>query len=123
MGIAVGAVYSVYGLILFAIRGGEPFTRVGVTLPGLMVAYLISGAIGGGLLGVLQPLTRNFLGFLVVAVLAALVAVVGVAMSMNGFVTHWSGEDWMAAVISAIMLGSITAFLSGKSRPSKNPFE
>src|SRR6185503_11295964 len=111
LGFAVGCLYVMYVLVLYGLRGAATFDRVGVRLPALVVAYLGCGMAGGAIIGALQPLTRQTFGLFFVAMVAAFAVVSGVGMSMYGFVTRWSNENWLQMLISAVLIGGFSAVL------------
>jgi hypothetical protein len=71
-GMAFGAAYCLYALVLFAVRGPEVFSAQGVGLMEVLVLYLLGGAIAGTICGGLKPLTQSLFGRIFVGVIAAL---------------------------------------------------
>jgi hypothetical protein len=80
------AVYIVFVLGLFLLRGPGPFERSGTTLPMVIAAYAIAGMIGGGVFGLLLPLGRTRLGaaFLGLIVAVPVMHVVSLAVDLEG---------------------------------------
>jgi hypothetical protein len=106
----VACLYVAYVVILYAFRGSAPFDRAGVSLPTLIVTYLVAGVAAGGVIGALQPLTGNFFGFIFVAIVAATMTTTGFVMSANGFFSTWHEREWFQAIVSGLLLGLLGGF-------------
>ena len=96
------------GFSLFLVRalltsGNRPLPRYGLTPLEIVAEYFLAGALGGGLIAVLYPIRRWFLGAFALGVLAALPAYLGFALLMK------SDEPWSVAWI----IGGICAFFVG----------
>jgi hypothetical protein len=70
-GIAFGAAYCLYALILLVVRGPELFSGQGVGVVEVLVVYLVGGAIVGTICGSLEPLTGSLFGRIAVGFIAA----------------------------------------------------
>jgi hypothetical protein len=83
--------------------GNRPLPRYGLTPLEIVAVYFLAGALGGGLIAVLYPIRRWFLGAFALGVFGALPAYLGAGLLMR------SGEPWSEAWI----IGGICAFLVG----------
>lgn len=80
------AVYIVFVLGLFLLRGPGPFERSGTTLPMVIAAYTVAGLIGGGIFGILLPLGRTRFGAALLGLIVAVpvIHVVTLAVDLEG---------------------------------------
>lgn len=121
LGAIIACFYVIYVVGLYLVSGSGPFDRAGVTLPSLVVAYLVSGTIGGAIIGLLRPLASSFGGLLAVAILTGFVAVCGVEVAMYGFISRWHQREWVQAIASAVLLGTMTSVFLWSGRRSIVP--
>ncbi len=97
--------YVVVGTII-ALARRDVLESYGLTLPGLIGAYVAGGIGGGALTGLLLPLVRGQFSAAVVGFLVALPVMLmfSVAMSPPDL---WSSEGILSWVISAAFLGPL----------------
>lgn len=65
-GLCGAVVYSIIAVLLYLVRGSEPFSKVGTTFGMTLGAYLAGGLAAGLVLGLLRPLARWWWGAAIV---------------------------------------------------------
>lgn len=106
-GLGVSAVYCVWVLGVYALRGSAPFDRNGVTLPGVLVTYLTVGLLAGAVVGVLRPISRRPIGAYVVGFVAAFPIAAGIAVLVEGLPARWDYTMWLALLMTWVVFGAI----------------
>jgi hypothetical protein len=98
----IAGVYSAWVMAVYVFRGSEPFSRVGMTLPLVVVTYLAVGFVAGLIVGLLRPLTRWKAGAYVVGLVAALFGGAGIVAALRGPPTTWDFDEWLVLPIVAL---------------------
>ena len=106
VGLFFAAAYSLYVVVLYLLRGAEPFEAHHTTLPRVLGAYLFGGTTGGAIVGLLQPLIRNRITAIGVGILAALFVSLGLTIATNGLFSEWRSPEWITIAIMSILFGS-----------------
>lgn len=83
VGLVMAALTCVAAVIIYALRGPEAFTANGTTLPRAVVTYLAAGVLGGGVGGLLFPLTARSGGGAIVGALAAVPLYLSIALQLQ----------------------------------------
>jgi hypothetical protein len=109
LGFVISSLYSLYAVILYAIRGSAAFEANGVTMAGIVAAYYGAGIIGGAIVGALSPLLRWRLGATVVGMVAGFVVFVGIGLATEGYFTRWTNRTWETAVVLGTFFGAVCA--------------
>jgi RsiW-degrading membrane proteinase PrsW (M82 family) len=108
-GLFFASFYSLFVLLLYAFRGEEPSESKGVSLLAVVVTYFIGGVLGGAIVGLLRPFTRERWGAIVVGMIAALPVVLGFSFAMYGSIATWEGSTWGGTLLTTVVLGTIGA--------------
>jgi len=106
-GLAFAVAYSLFVAGVYAVAGPARFMQRDVTLGSTVAAYLFGGAGGGGLLGLLRPLTRSRFGATFVGVIVCMPVSLGFLVAMHGAPTNWNENAIVAAAGTAVLLGAI----------------
>lgn len=103
-GLAFGSVYAVWAGVLFVFRGAAPFQSHEVTVWEAVAVYLVGGVAAGGLMGLLRPLVRWWIGAMLVGMIASVPILLGIAGTATNIA---AGEtlDWIGVGILAFFLG------------------
>jgi hypothetical protein len=109
-GLAVAVVISLYVLVLRGLSGPGPFERQGVTLLGVIAAYLGGGAVAGIVVGLLRPMTRWRWGAVSVGVLAAFGSAVAIGIAMEGHPALWGPDIWFGCTFAALFFGVVGGY-------------
>ncbi len=107
IGIFVAVLYSIVATAVYLITAGRAFEAHGLTLLSTILAYFTGGILGGAVFGYMLPWTRKRVGAIVVGMITALPAGVGLNMAMRGPPTRWDDSDIFAVVIGSIILGGL----------------
>ena len=102
----VAAGFCLYVVILYTIRGSEPFHDLGTTVGAAIGMYLVAALISGVTLGVLLPIGRTTLGAMVLGVVAVFPLYKGAGFVMAGY-DPWSWSDTVDALVLSVVIGSI----------------
>ena len=111
-GVAMACAYSAIAILLFLIRGPRAFIHNGISLVSTIAVYLIGGILGGLMLGALRPLTRYFLGVLLVAIPVSAPLFGGILVATKGVPWQWSEKTWITFVIATCFFGPFFGFIS-----------
>lgn len=107
-GLFIGTVLAAWICVLMIVQGSLTIELRGgsrVFGPTVVLTYLIGGAGGGAVTGLLLPLHKSFLGSMLVGIVALIPLGLGVFSVLSGFAL---GEDELLALaIFCIVLGSI----------------
>lgn len=109
-GLAFAACYCAYVSLLYLVAGSAPFDSYGVTLPTVILVYIVGGVLGGAVVGLLLPLARYKVGATLVGILAAIPVVGGAMLSMSGL-PPWEPADNFAFVFTTVGLGSVCGLI------------
>ena len=118
-GMTIASIYSLIALVINRLSAGQAFSRKGITLGQTIALYMISGLIGGIVIGSLRPVMKSKLGASAVGVIAAFPLSVGISVMRSGAPSGWNDETWVPTVITAVVFGIIGAqvFWSEPSDP------
>jgi hypothetical protein len=103
-GLAIGAIYSVIALAIFAASGEEAFRREGTTVEMAVMLYLVGGALGGALVGVLLPWVTSRPRAAIVGAVAMTPFSVALELTIESGAANVG--EW---VVSLVTLGTIGA--------------
>jgi hypothetical protein len=104
LGLAFACCYAVYVLVLWLLRGAEPFREAGTTLAFVVASYFGAGLGSGAIVGLLLPLGRSRIGAALVGLFAAVPAFFAFGMAAE------PGSAWFTsmpkyALIAAVVMG------------------
>jgi hypothetical protein len=97
--------FTVWVTILFLLRGTEPFDKQGVSFAAVVLFYLVGGATGGVIAGVLWPLTKWRAGAYLVGLLVALVVSTGLMFLLEGNPLSWGIAVILTILIMTVIYG------------------
>lgn len=110
-GLKVAGVYCAYVIVLYILTGGNAFMEIGVSLPTVLVVYLLGGVVGGGLVGVLLPIAQSsLLGAMAIGILGMAPIITGAVITVYG-VPPWKSNAMRPIIGLSIMLGSYGGYL------------
>jgi hypothetical protein len=101
--------YSAYVLLLYAIRGSEPFDALGVSVGALVGAYYGTGILAGGIAGFCWPVAKTRIGATVLGIVCAFIAYAGVGVTMDGVPWQWTAREWSASITLGVLMGTAVA--------------
>ena len=101
------AVYCVWVLILYLIRGDEPFKQLGVSFLRVEFFYLAAAGVGGSIVALLRPLTRWAFGAYVVGFVAGVIMSAGMAFLLSGSPIQWGLRELVLMFILAVLATSL----------------
>jgi hypothetical protein len=109
-------------VLIWLLRGSEPFERKGVTFLAVVVLYLVGGPVTGAIVGLLRPVAKSGLGAAITGVVAAIPVSVMAIAAVGGF-PPWTRQHTFASIVMAVVGGAMggymfRAFLSDESSPS-----
>lgn len=109
-GLSVAGLLSLWVFVVWAVQGGGTFAFLGTTLPTVIGIYFIGGAITGGLVGALLPMTQRVLGAGIVGVIAGIPTAALIVGSLEGF-APWTEIHTVSAVGTAVLVGGLSGVL------------
>jgi hypothetical protein len=109
-GLGIASRYTVWVVVLYLILGTDPFSRQGVRLPTVGGTYLVSGLVGGAVVGLLRPWADNGFGAFVVGLLAGVPITAGLMVCVAGWPSAWSNNDQRGFPVLAIMVGTALGY-------------
>lgn len=115
-GLAFGAFYSIWVLVLFAFSGTAAFDRLRITLPKAIMFYMLGGLVVGAIVGVLRPLSTRLAGAVAVGMIATVPLALGFRLVTRGL-APWTGVDTAALITSTIVLGGLGGLIFGSDNP------
>jgi hypothetical protein len=108
-GLGFASMFVLYVLGLFAVRGAQPFERLGTTLTGCIALYLAGGIMTGTLVGLLRPLLVTRRGAMVVGAVATVPTAAGAMVLVAGPITRWDKGAWVVPVGYSVLIGPVVA--------------
>ena len=110
-GIAFAAAYSAYALVVYIATGGAALRELHVTLLGVLVTYVIGGALAGAIVGIALPAARgSWIGAMLVGNLAIASVVTGGCVAMAGF-PPWPPGYQFSFLVTTLPLGCYSGWL------------
>jgi hypothetical protein len=115
----MAAIYVAYVVVLYILRGSEPFDKLHTSLLVVVLSYVILGPIAGAFVGFLQPLSATRIGSMFVAFVGASLVYFGIEIGMNGSPLSWSGSDWTSVLALGVIFGVVLGnWFYKKPKPS-----
>jgi len=105
-GLLIGAAFSIFGLIMRAIRGPQLLEAYGIGLGALLLAYLGGGTGAGAIAGLGRPLLKWRAGAMAVGVVGGIFAFGALVLGIKGPVSNWAGIDTFAVIFLGIVGGA-----------------
>ena len=106
-GLIFAGVYASYAIGLYFFQGAEPFARNGTTLGDTIASYAAAGIVAGGIVGALQPLTRSWIGSVLVYSIAGFFVFASIGTAAGGLMN----VDWIGCVVLGVVFGVIGSLM------------
>jgi hypothetical protein len=97
--------YCAWVSIVYAVSGPEPFERNGVTFSSVVVTYIIIGAVGGGIVGLLRPFSTTKIGAYAIGLIVGLFGAMSIGILVAGSPLRWQLPEWGTMPIFTIVMG------------------
>lgn len=111
LGLVAGAFLCFLALVVYSLRGPGTFDRLGVPLGTVLGLYIIGGAVGGALIGLMLPLTIRREGAAAVGIVGALPLYLAGSILLGQ-------EDLYSGAIAAVIVGGAAGFLWWEPPPT-----
>lgn len=108
-GLGGGVALTVLVTVLFLFGGTEPFDKQGVSFAAVVAFYLVGGAAGGLVAGILWPLTKWRAGAYLVGLLVALIVSIGLMYVLAGNPLNWD----IGVIITILIMTAIYGLYTG----------
>jgi hypothetical protein len=106
MALRIAAVYAVFVLALFAVRGAEPFRRIPGGIVSVLAFYVFCALTAGAIVGALGQWVRRWYAAMIVGAVAALPAGFAVA-ALAVPPERWARDYVLVALLFACYLGPL----------------
>lgn len=106
-GVFMACFYSAFAVLILLTRGPQAFTSKGASFTGMISVYIVGGILAGGILGMLRPITRHFLGAVVAAIPVSVPPSGGLLIAIRGAPLQWSRNTWLALVVLTCIIAPI----------------
>jgi hypothetical protein len=106
-GSAFAALYILFVVVLYVLRGGAPFSEQHTTFGAVILSYLVCGLGGGAIVGLLIPLTRSRAGLTLVGAITGTFVFLCIGFIDAGM--RWPTHTWVPCVFGGVLLGGIVA--------------
>lgn len=103
IGLGFGVLFSAWVALITLIGGPEALRRYHVGLAELVAFYLGSGLVIGGIVGVLQPLTKTKLGAAVLGIIACFPMSIALQYTLHGW--YWDSNAKITTAIVTLVFG------------------
>lgn len=104
-GAALASLFALYVIVLFLLRGSEPFDGLGVSLSAVLSVYFFGGLAGGAVVGLLRPMATSCFASMAIGILVAAPIASGIVFSLAGPPSHWGDSHIFAAVFMTLLYG------------------
>ena len=104
---SVAAVYCVWVLGVYFIRGDEPFRQIGVSFLNVELFYLAAAGAAGTVVGLLRPMTRWTIGAYFVGYTAGLILSASATLLLSGNPAHWGYRELFVICVAGVIGGSV----------------
>jgi quinol-cytochrome oxidoreductase complex cytochrome b subunit len=106
--------------IMALLRRSVYYSKYGITLWTILGLYLVSGCIGGCLVGLLRPFARSRIGAMFVGSIIMIPFYTMAMMTQAGPPAHWHHADILDISLCSILLGSTLGYIWwGRAHKSK----
>jgi hypothetical protein len=96
---------------LYLLGGPSGFDRLGLTLPQILLVYLLGGFIAGGLTGLLRSYATSWPTAMLVGMLVTFPVCVCAYTFKFGPVWRWGGTAWLTTGLATALFGAMGAKL------------
>ena len=101
------AIYCVWVLGVYFIRGDEPFRQIGVSFLGVELFYLAAAGAAGAVVGLLRPLMRWVVGAYFVGYIAGFILSASCTLLVSGNPAHWGYRELFVICVAGVLGGSV----------------
>jgi hypothetical protein len=109
-GLAIGVAFAVVAVPVLLVRGSSFLERTGTRLELVIAVYLIGGPMSGALAMAMVPLTRHFVGAIVVGMIAIAPLYLGGRVAVRGL-QPWDTSDTAVVTACCVLVGGLTGGL------------
>ena len=106
-GLGAAVFFSLIAAVLYALASFRDISGGGVPLSTVIASYLLAGAVGGIVLGLLKPIVRRWWGAALAGTAIAFVLAFAIEVSSNGWITHWPADAFETMVSYALIFGPV----------------
>jgi len=110
IGFGVAFVFCAWVTFVRLNTGDRAFTELGITYPGTLAMYVITGVTSGAIIGALMPLASSRFGAYAIGLAGGLPIVAGILIQQRGLPSRWSDETITLApvlvLVATIAIGS-----------------
>ena len=104
-GVGGGAGFVIWVVVLYLLRGPEPFENIGIGLVPAIIFYLAGGATAGLIVGLLWPIAKQRVGAYLVSLLTSFVLSFGMGIQLSGNPVTWDYTAWLTLPIMTLVFG------------------
>jgi len=108
-GLGIALVLSIIAIALYIVQGPNGLARIGITLPQVLLLYVLGGVIAGTIVGLLRAHVTSALSATIVGALAAFPVCICAYVLKYGALSRWDREPWILSAVGALILGAVGA--------------
>jgi hypothetical protein len=113
-GFVMATLYAMYALLVFGLRGPDPFASKGTTVGSVILMYYTAGITGGTVVGVLLPVTQTLVGVVTAGMIAGLIVVFCGCITLYGVFWEWDANVWKTVGMLGPIFGATGAIILRK---------
>lgn len=114
LGITIGGVLSVLPIVSYILFGSRAFDELHMSLPKILLLYLIGGCVAGALVGIVMPIVRSDLMAGIVGSIIGIMAGCAIQI-MDSTGNAWATDGIVTSIIFGIALGGPSGVMSRRS--------
>lgn len=107
-GVSLAIVFSLFVVLTRLARKPYPTSEVAA----LVLMYLVTGVVGGAVVGWLRPMNTTRLGKAFIGGVTAVPVSMAILVYLVGSPMHWTIHNWLTVVVYAVIVGPIFALFS-----------
>ena len=111
-GITIATTLSVLVLLSSLWRRTPTSESYGVSMGAIVITYYAAGIVGGGLVGVVLQLGDNWTTRVSAGLIAAFALFFCIAVATDGWVSSWTGGDWVRVLFLTVVFGGGLTIMS-----------
>ena len=104
-GLLIGLLYAAFVLLMYYEKGPAYLGAPGISVSLALGLYIVSGTIGGAIVGALLPLHRRAGGRALIGIAVMLPVCAAFGTLLFGAPTGWRGAEWFAILSARLLLG------------------
>jgi hypothetical protein len=109
-GLTIAAVFSLYAIVTRIVAGPGAFDQYHMTVVSLVATYVGGALLGGTMVGLLRPITKNPFGAALVGFITA-VPITAVLVRFLDEAKTWSSFDTYIVVLGSLAYGVLPALV------------